>query len=108
MRDIDMADQEPTHEIISRKDAESQGLKHYFTGEPCAKGHLSKRYVNVKGKCFQCSHETTLRWRKNNREKTLKINERRRERYAENPEPVRMRVRKAWARRYKENPEPIR
>lgn len=41
-------------ELVSRKDAQSKGLTHYFTGRPCAKGHIAKRYV--KGtRCFSCN-----------------------------------------------------
>jgi 5-methylcytosine-specific restriction endonuclease McrA len=40
-----MADKEPTHEIISRKDAKMAGLRHYYTGNPCKHGHVSLRAV---------------------------------------------------------------
>ena len=39
-------------EIINRKDAISQGLKHYFTGVPCRRGGIAKRFVS-NGVC-QC------------------------------------------------------
>lgn len=32
--------------IISRKEAKAQGLKHYFTGKPCAHGHVASRQVS--------------------------------------------------------------
>ncbi len=32
--------------IISRKEAQEQSLKYYFTGEPCKNGVLSERYVS--------------------------------------------------------------
>ena len=32
-------------EIIRQKDAKKLGLKYYFTGKPCPKGHTSKRYI---------------------------------------------------------------
>ena len=41
-------------ELLSRKDALSQGLKHYFTGKPCKHGHLSKRFAST-GNCVACS-----------------------------------------------------
>ena len=41
--------------IISRKDAKAQGLMFYFTGKPCAHGHISdKRYVGDCN-CFKCA-----------------------------------------------------
>lgn len=42
-------------DIISRKDAREQGLKYYFTGEPCNKGHISQRMIN--GSCQECRLE---------------------------------------------------
>lgn len=33
-------------QIISRADARANNLKHYFTGNPCVHGHISKRYVS--------------------------------------------------------------
>lgn len=40
-------------EIITRKQAKEQGLKRYFTGKPCPRGHISERYML--GKCVACS-----------------------------------------------------
>jgi 5-methylcytosine-specific restriction endonuclease McrA len=39
--------------IISRKEARAKGLKRYFTGKPCAKGHLGERFVNA-ANCVEC------------------------------------------------------
>lgn len=39
--------------IISRKDAKAQGLKFYFTGKPCGRGHVAMRYTN-NWACFEC------------------------------------------------------
>jgi len=43
-------------EIISRSEAHTRGLKFYFTGEPCAKGHVAQRYVadGRVGRCVEC------------------------------------------------------
>ena len=40
-------------EIISRKEAKAKGLKRYFTGNPCPKGHVAERYTK-KGSCCEC------------------------------------------------------
>jgi hypothetical protein len=40
-------------QIISRHDAEKQGLKRYFTGQPCNAGHIADRYVN-NHTCVDC------------------------------------------------------
>ena len=40
-------------QIISRKDAASKNLKHYFTGKVCTNGHLSERLVSTRS-CIEC------------------------------------------------------
>lgn len=40
-------------QLISRDDATSAGLTHYFTGVPCKHGHITARYVRD-GKCSTC------------------------------------------------------
>lgn len=42
-------------DIITRKEAKSQGLKYYFTGKPCKNGHVSKR--SITGSCLECRRE---------------------------------------------------
>jgi hypothetical protein len=84
-------------QIIRRKDAIAQGLKRYFTGEPCKRGHISEKNVSDY-RCLQCAAEKARErrwrdpeaarkkareWRNKNREK---INERNRQRHAANPE----------------------
>lgn len=54
-------------EIISREEAKRQGLKRYFTGKPCVKGHISERYL--RGDCVQCKLEQSAGWRKQNPDK---------------------------------------
>ena len=41
-------------EVISRADAREQGLKRYFTGEPCKHGHVDARFVYNK-RCAECN-----------------------------------------------------
>lgn len=41
---------------ISKQAAIAAGLKHYFTGKPCAKGHIAKRFVSTRT-CCQCNDE---------------------------------------------------
>jgi hypothetical protein len=40
-------------DVISKKEAESQGLNHYYTGKPCKNGHYSVRLVSG-GACSEC------------------------------------------------------
>lgn len=67
-------------EIISRAEAKSQGLKYYFTGNPCKRGHIDKRFV-VNWTCYSCSLEDNIRYHDENHEDVL---ERRRIHYQEN------------------------
>lgn len=46
---------------ISRKEAQSQGLKWYFTGKPCKHGHISKRQTGSKG-CWECHQVAYAKW----------------------------------------------
>lgn len=39
--------------ILSRRDARRLGMQRYFTGQPCARGHLSERYT-ITGNCIAC------------------------------------------------------
>ena len=41
---------------ISREVAKTQGLKRYFTGHSCSRGHVAERFV-ADGWCVQCKHE---------------------------------------------------
>lgn len=46
--------------IISRKDAKKDGLKRYFTGMLCVKGHLSEKFVS-NFECCSCADERRFR-----------------------------------------------
>jgi len=50
-------------EIVSRKDARAAGLKRYFTGKPCKRGHVAERWVSIKA-CVNCQLELGEEWRK--------------------------------------------
>ena len=47
-------------QVITRKEAREQGLKHYFTGKPCKRGHTVNRFVST-AQCSACllMHERT-------------------------------------------------
>jgi hypothetical protein len=40
-------------QIIERSEASRRGMKRYFTGRECVRGHLSERYVSTQG-CLAC------------------------------------------------------
>ena len=70
--------------VISRKEAKAKGLKKYFTGRPCKRGHVAEYYVT--GPCVICSAARTKAFVAANREK---LNDMKRARYAANPEKER-------------------
>lgn len=41
--------------VIAREDAYDRGLRRFYTGEPCKKGHVAERYV-VNGACIECQN----------------------------------------------------
>ena len=41
-------------DCISRRQAKESGLKKYYTGKPCKKGHVCERFVSV-GICVECN-----------------------------------------------------
>jgi 5-methylcytosine-specific restriction endonuclease McrA len=53
---------------VSRQSAISSGLKYYFTGKPCPKGHIAERLVSDYG-CRSCKVEAVKKWGKKNPER---------------------------------------
>jgi hypothetical protein len=49
-------------EIITREEARAKGLKRYFTGKVCPKGHVGERYVRD-ARCVECSYIAAAAWR---------------------------------------------
>ncbi|QJB21871.1 endonuclease VII [Xanthomonas phage FoX2] len=47
-------------DVISRAEAKAQGLKRYFTGKPCKRGHVVERLVS--GDCVECIRARTAAW----------------------------------------------
>jgi hypothetical protein len=45
------------HKIVTKAEALKQGLKTYYTGKPCPKGHIDE--IFVKGRCRTCTLEAT-------------------------------------------------
>lgn len=59
--------------VIGREEAKALGLKHYFSGKPCLKGHIAKRFVSTRS-CVSCQHAAIKRWRKENTEESQQLN----------------------------------
>ena len=47
--------------IVSRAKAKEQGLKRYFTGKPCKRGHVCERQVSNKT-CVQCQQDRVAKY----------------------------------------------
>lgn len=47
-------------EVILRAQAKKRGLKHYFTGVPCTRGHIDYRFTSI-GKCMACTREDAMK-----------------------------------------------
>ena len=45
-----------SHQIVTRHYARAHGLKRYFNGLPCSRGHLAERFAKS-CKCVECSRE---------------------------------------------------
>lgn len=86
-------------EILSKEDAKKQGLRRYFTGSPCRKGHLSEKYTSDGG-CIECAIERANTRYASNRDVILKQC---RARYRSSPEEIKSRV----AARRKAEPEKV-
>jgi hypothetical protein len=56
--------------FISQLQAQAQGLRHYYNGDACKKGHVAAKYANGSG-CVQCAIERAKGWKGGNREKVL-------------------------------------
>lgn len=84
-------------EVISRKDAKALGLKRYFTGSSCPKGHVTERFVSNTD-CVGCLLERNNKYYAENADK---VSQRKREFYAENADAMRERSRR-WSA---ENPD---
>jgi hypothetical protein len=88
-------------EIITKAEAEAQGLKRYYTGKKCPRGHLSERYTKSRH-CVECGKERSKKYIEDHperRKKTL-------DRYAkENYEKEVVRRRKFIEQALEENPD---
>lgn len=49
----------------TRKEAQNQGVKYYYTGEPCKYGHVALR--KTKGSCVEC---LKIEWEKSNQSRS--------------------------------------
>lgn len=62
----------------TRAEAKASGLTHFWTGRPCRRGHIAKRYASDKT-CTECKLEQSARWRRENPEKASELDAKYRE-----------------------------
>lgn len=86
--------------IITWATAKRKGLKRYFIGVPCPKGHVSDRRVSTR-QCIKCATFYRTKHYKKNAER---YNERRRVRNATDPE-FKRKKKEVWHRWAKNNAE---
>lgn len=96
-------------------EAKARGLRHYFTGKPCKRGHVAQRMASNR-QCTECLLQNGAAYRDENRDQ---VRERDRQRYAAKGAAAVERVKRYYAenadarreyrrRQYASNPEPQR
>lgn len=85
--------------IITREEAKARGLKRYFTGKPCERGHVAERYVSARA-CLGCHDINGKSYREVHRDK---IKERSRQWYLTHKEHSR-KLGRAWRARLSADP----
>ena len=83
-------------QIILLEEAKELGLSKYYTGEKCAKGHYSERYVKSCA-CVKCSREASDAWKEKNKDKVKQY-----ESLRVRDKNVQNEYKKAWKLRNKE------
>ena len=53
--------------LVSLAEARAKGLKHYFTGKCCSKGHVAQRFTSTRA-CIDCARDATAKWKQDNPE----------------------------------------
>lgn len=95
-----------TREIVTRKDAIARGLKYYFTGKPCPKGHVENHYVG--GGCVVCARTrvraaNSLKYKTDDAYRNKALEDSRQRRLAIKSDPKRLEDENAgFRRRYQE------
>ena len=83
--------------LITRKEAKCRGLKRYFEGNSCTRGHIAERRVSNR-ECVECMKITSKKRYPKNKDK---MNAKAREKYKENRE-YHLKKSKRWR---EENPD---
>jgi hypothetical protein len=85
-------------DLTSFSDAKAAGLRRYYTGKPCAQGHVAERFVSTRG-CSICAANSAIAWKKANPER---MRARSAEWIRRNPEKYKE-LKAAWAKAHPEH-----
>lgn len=85
--------------ILSKKEAREKGLRDYFTGKPCIRGHVANRSVQS-GMCRLCDKENQDEYKEKNKERMLETD---RARYNATKEGKREKFREQYKKTYRKN-----
>jgi hypothetical protein len=83
--------------VISKEEAKQQGLKYFFTGVPCGRGHISERRTKT-GTCIQCDRDRVKAWQEKNPDRQKEFEKK----YKSNNYERVLKNKRAWVER---NPE---
>lgn len=78
----------------TRAEARALGLKHYFTGKPCSRGHITTRHIT--GTCVDCQQIANKEWAARNPGEGTR---RAREWTRRNPDKARTNALRSWRRK---------
>lgn len=88
-------------EVISRAEATARGLKRYFTGIPCKRGHVAERAV-INASCFACASDIAKKSYQKDPNSRIA---RRMRNYEGNKDAERVKMREAYLKRKADNPD---
>lgn len=89
-----MANRKPSHRAGHRKAAKDKGEPHYYTGQPCCRGHISLRMTTT-GYCIECRRGKDRLWFSENAERAALKSKKY---YAENCEKIKLQRRERSAK----------
>lgn len=90
--------------IITKEEAQKLGLKRYYTGQRCIRGHLCERQTS-NGCCIKCDHESCAKQRKSKPE----YHSQRKIKWAKNnPDKIKKAKNKWYKKAKNNNPEKFR
>jgi len=84
-------------EVLTKEEASAMGLKRYFTGKPCKKGHIVER--NLQSQCLECRRLQKLVHNKTYRKKNKGAIQAYRKKYNKENRESTIRYARGWRKR---------